>query len=224
MIPTTHTLSRRSLLGQFGLSAGGLGLGGLALAELLGREASASSGVLAEPHLPAKAKRVIYLFQSGGPSQLDLFDDKPKLREMDGQQLPESVRAGQRLTGMSGNQSSIPLAGSPFTFTRHGEGGALLCDQLPHTARAADKICFIRSMYTESINHGPGVTFMQSGSQIPGRPSIGAWLDYGLGSLADDLPSFVVFITKDKGGQPLMSHLWGAGFLPPKHQGVRFRS
>ena len=148
MIPTTHTLSRRSLLGQFGLSAGGLGLGGLALAELLGREASASSGVLAEPHLPAKAKRVIYLFQSGGPSQLDLFDDKPKLREMDGQQLPESVRAGQRLTGMSGNQSSIPLAGSPFTFTRHGEGGALLCDQLPHTARAADKICFIRSMYT----------------------------------------------------------------------------
>ena len=217
-------LSRRSLLGHFGLSAGGLGLGGVALASLLHREAAGSSGVLTQPHLPAKAKRVIYLFQSGGPSQLDLFDDKPKLREMDGQQLPESVRGGQRLTGMSGNQSSIPLVGSPFAFAEHGQGRALLCDQLPHTARVADKICFIRSMYTESINHGPGVTFMQSGSQIPGRPSIGAWLDYGLGSLNDDLPSFVVLITKGKGGQPLMSHLWGAGFLPPKHQGVRFRS
>jgi hypothetical protein len=224
MTATSDTLSRRSLLGHFGLSAGGIGLGSVALASLLEREAAAGSGVLAQPHLPVRAKRVIYLFQSGGPSQLDLFDDKPKLREMDGQQLPESVRGGQRLTGMSGNQSSIPLVGSPFTFTGHGDGGAMVSDQLPHTARAADKICFIRSMYTESINHGPGVTFMQSGSQIPGRPSIGAWLDYGLGSLTDDLPSFVVLITKDKGGQPLMSHLWGAGFLPPKHQGVRFRS
>jgi len=212
-------LSRRQCLNRVGI-----GLGGIALAELLGSSAQAADSSLGGYHFAPKAKRVIYLLQSGAPSQLDLFDYKPLLVEKHGQQLPESVRAGQRLTGMSANQSSIPLAGSPFKFQQHGQGGAWLSELLPHTAKVADDLCFIRSMYTESINHGPGVTFMQTGSQIPGRPSIGAWLDYGLGSQSRNLPSFVVLITKNKGGQPLMSHLWGAGFLASKHQGVRFRS
>ena len=211
-------MNRRQLLQSVGM-----GFGGIALAEMLGQTAAAGSS-LQGCHFPPRAKRVIFLFQSGGPSQLDLYDHKPLLREKTGEQLPESVRAGQRLTGMSGNQSSIPLVGSPFSFARYGDSGASLSELLPHTAKIADRLCFVRSMYTESINHGPGVTFMQSGSQIPGRPSIGAWLDYGLGSEADNLPSFVVLLTKNKGGQPLMSHLWGAGFLPTVHQGVRFRS
>jgi hypothetical protein len=134
------------------------------------------------------------------------------------------VRGGQRLTGMSGNQSSIPLAASPYRFARHGESGAEISELLPWTGRIADRMCIVRTMFTESINHGPGVTFMQSGAQIPGRPSIGAWLDYGLGTASADLPSFVVLVTKNKQGQPLMSHLWGAGFLPTRHQAVRFRS
>ena len=221
-----HLFSRRELLNSFGM-----GLGGVALAEMLGKAAlgegpaaDGAGGVLDGFHFPPKAKRVIYLFQSGGPSQLDLYDHKPLLNEKDGEQLPDSVRGDQRLTGMSGNQSSIPLAGSPFKFAQYGESGASLSELLPYTAKIADRLCFIRTMHTESINHGPGVTFMQSGSQIPGRPSIGAWLDYGLGNAHEDLPSFVVLITKNKGGQPLMSHLWGSGFLPTKHQAVRFRS
>jgi len=222
----TYPINRREWLGSFGM-----GLGGMALADLLGRTAAAddvaadgAGGVLGGFHFPPKAKRVIYLFQSGGPSQLDLYDHKPLLVARSGEQLPDSVRGGQRLTGMSGNQSSIPLVGSPFTFSQYGDSGAWLSELLPHTAKIADRLCFIRTMYTESINHGPGVTFMQSGSQIPGRPSIGAWLDYGLGNANDDLPSFVVLVTKNKGGQPLMSHLWGSGFLPTRHQAVRFRS
>jgi hypothetical protein len=218
--------NRRRLLGSFGM-----GLGGFALAEMLSKAAAAgetaqdgAGGVLGGFHFPPKAKRVIYLFQSGGPSQIDLYDHKPLLVEKTGMQLPDSVRGGQRLTGMSGNQSSIPLVGSPFKFAQYGDSGSWLSELLPHTAKIADRLCFIRTMHTESINHGPGVTFMQSGSQIPGRPSIGAWLDYGLGNAHEDLPSFVVLITKNKGGQPLMSHLWGAGFLPTKHQAVRFRS
>ena len=206
----------------------GMGFGGLALADMLGRAVAAdeasAGGVLGGFHHPPRAKRVIYLFQSGGPSQLDLFDHKPLLARLDGEQLPAAVRGGQRLTGMSGNQSSIPLAASPYRFARHGEAGAEISELLPWTARIADRLCIVRTMFTESINHGPGVTFMQSGGQIPGRPSIGAWLDYGLGSASDDLPSFVVLLTKNKQGQPLMSHLWGAGFLPTQHQAVRFRS
>jgi len=215
-----HLLSRRGCLQRFGM-----GLGSVALAELLCGTVSASGdGKPVGSHFAPAAKRVIFLFQSGGPSQLDLFDHKPLLNTLHGQQLPDSVRGGQRLTGMSANQSSIPLAGSPFQFQRHGESGAWLSELLPHTAKVADELCFVRSMYTDSINHGPGVTFMQTGSQIPGRPSLGAWLDYGLGGENSDLPSFVVLITKNKSGQPLMSHLWGAGFLPAGHQGVRFRS
>ena len=201
-------MGRRQFLGQFGM-----GIGGLALAELMAGGSASAAGVLAGTHFAPKAKRVIYLFQSGGPSQMDLLDYKPLLNEKHGQQLPDEVRGGQRLTGMSGNQSSLPLVGSPFKFSQHGESGHWMSDLLPHTAKIADELCVIKSMYTEAINHGPGVTMLQTGSQFPGRPSMGAWLDYGLGSANSDLPSFVVMVTKDKGGQPLVSRLWGSGFL-----------
>jgi hypothetical protein len=213
-------MSRRRFLDKFGL-----GLGAIALADLINpAKAAETDGVLAAPHFAPKAKRVIYLFNSGGPSQMDLFDYKPLLNEKHGTQLPESVRAGQRLTGMSGNQSSLPLAGSPFKFQQSGQSGAWFSEILPHTAAIADELCVIKSMYTEAINHGPGVTFLQTGSQFPGRPSIGAWLQYGLGVENANLPSFVVLVTKNKGGQPLVSRLWGSGFLPSKYEGVRFRS
>uniref|UniRef100_A0A7C4QP55 DUF1501 domain-containing protein n=1 Tax=Schlesneria paludicola TaxID=360056 RepID=A0A7C4QP55_9PLAN len=215
-------LSRRQVLNQLGL-----GLGGWALAELLAQdacEAAVERGILGDPHHPPKARRIIYLFMSGAPSQLDLFDYKPLLNERHGQQLPDSVRGNQRLTGMSGNQSSIPLVGSPFKFSQRGPAGAWFSELLPHTAAIAEELCIVRSMYTEAINHGPGVTFLQTGTQIAGRPSMGAWLSYGLGQENANLPAFVVLITKDKGGQPLGAHLWGSGFLPTRHQGVLFRA
>ena len=209
-------LSRRQALQTFGM-----GLGSIALADLLAAEATPQGS----GHPPAKAKRVIYLFQAGGPSQIDLYDWKPKLVEDRGKELPDSIRKGQRLTAMSGNQASLPLVGSPFKFEQHGRSGRWMnSDLLPHTSKIADDLCMIKSMNTEAINHGPGVTFMQTGSQFPGRPSMGAWLDYGLGTLNKDLPSFVVMVTKGKGGQPLVSRLWGSGFLPGKHDGVRFRA
>jgi uncharacterized protein (DUF1501 family) len=154
---------------------------------------------------------------------MELFDHKPRLKAEEGKELPESVRMGQRLTGMSGNQASLPLVGSPFSFAQHGQSGQWMSDQLPYTSKVADDITIVRSMYTEAINHGPGVTFMQTGSQIAGRPSIGSWLSYGLGSMNENLPSFVVLVTKNKKGQPLVSRLWGSGFLSGKHDGVRFR-
>ena len=214
-------ITRRQILNRFAM-----GLGGIALADLMQNDAttSANGGMLNTLHHPPQAKRIIYLFQSGAPSQIDLFDHKPLLNERHGTQLPEAVRRGQRLTGMSGNQSSLPLAGSPFKFTQHGESGLALSETLPHLATVADELCVIRSMHTEAINHGPGTTFMQTGSQFPGRPSIGGWLDYGLGTENADLPAFVVMNTKNKGGQPLVSRFWGNGFLPSRHQGVRFRS
>jgi hypothetical protein len=210
------------------LNGSGIGLGSMALADILAKDCRAGEsrdrGVLGDPHFAPKAKRIIYLFMSGAPSQLDLLDHKPQLNRMTGQQLPDSVRGGQRLTGMSGNQSSIPLVGSPFKFTQHGLGGAWFSELLPHTASIADDLCVVNSMYTEAINHGPGVTFLQTGTQIAGRPSMGAWLSYGLGQDNANLPSFVVLITKDKAGQPLGAHLWGSGFLPSRHQGVLFRA
>jgi len=213
-------LGRRQFLHRFGGGLGAIALAGLSSAEL----AQADAGALGSPQHAPRAKRVIWLFQSGAPSQLDLFDYKPLLNEQHGKELPEAVRRGQRLTGMSGNQSILPLAGSPFRFSQHGESGAWLSDLLPHTAKVADELCVVRSMHTEAINHGPGVTCVQTGSQFPGRPSLGAWLDYGLGAVNEDLPSFVVLVTKNKGGQPLVSRLWGSGFLPSRHQGVRLRS
>lgn len=214
-------MNRRLFLNQFGM-----GLGAMSLCELM-NPASAqakSDGVLQALHHAPKAKRVIFLFQAGGPSQMDLFDYKPLLNQKHGEQLPAEVRGKQRLTGMSGNQSSLPLVGSPFKFQQHGESGMWFSELLPHTAQVADELCVIKTMHTEAINHGPGVTHIQTGTQFPGRPSIGAWLSYGLGSENKNLPNFVVMVTKDKGGQPLVSRLWGSGFLPSKHQGVRFRS
>lgn len=211
------------------LSRSGLGLGTMALANLLqrdcqGAEENPFQGILAAPHFPAKAKRIIYLFMSGGPSQLDLFDHKPLLNEKNGQDLPESVRQGQRLTGMTGNQSTLPLAGSLFKFAQHGKSGAWISDLLPWTAKVADELCFVKSLLTEAINHDPAITFFQTGSQLAGRPSMGAWLSYGLGSANDNLPAFVVMISKDRIDQPLYSRLWGNGFLSSIHQGVQFRS
>ena len=214
-------MGRRQFFQRFGV-----GLGSLALADMFapGVARSARLNAVDRLHHTARAKRVIFLFQSGGPSQMDLFDHKPVLQEKHGTQLPDEIRMGQRLTAMSGNQSSLPLVASPFKFAQHGNCGAWLSELLPHTSRVVDELCFIRSMYTEAINHGPAVTFVQTGSQFPGRPSMGAWLHFGLSSENQNLPAFVVMVTKNKGGQPLVSRLWGSGFLPSKHQGVRFRS
>ena len=176
------------------------------------------------PHFVPKAKRVIYLFQSGAPSQLDLFDHKPLLNKMNGKELPDSIMGTQRLTGMTAGQTSFPMAGSVFDFKQHGQSGAWVSELMPYTSKIVDELCFIKSMYTEAINHDPAVTFLQTGSQLPGRPSIGAWLSYGLGTDNKNLPEFVVLLTKDKYGQPLYSRLWGNGFLPSQHQGVQFRS
>ncbi|MBI1915696.1 MAG: DUF1501 domain-containing protein [Planctomycetes bacterium] len=208
------------------LSGASLGLGGLALGALLPRDLTAGTtrGALPAPHFRPKAKRVIYLFQSGGPAQQELFDYKPLLNEKNGEQLPDHVRGGQRLTGMSVNQASIPLAGSVFKFARHGKSGAWVSELLPHTAKVVDQLCIIRSMFTEAINHDPAITFFQTGAQVAGRPSMGSWLSYGLGSLNDNLPAFVVLVTKNKGDQPLYARLWGNAFLDSKHQGVRFAS
>lgn len=198
-------------------------LGGLATG-MLGRTALAALPAI--PHHKATAKRVIILFQSGGPSQLESFDPKPGVAKFYKQDLPESVRMGQRLTTMSASQSSFPMVPSKFSFRQYGQGGAWVSELFPHTAKVADDLCFIKSMHTEQINHDPAVTFFQTGFQIAGRPSIGAWLNYGLGSDNQDLPGFVVMISPGQGtgGQPLYDRLWGAGFLPSKYQGVKFRS
>ena len=196
-------------------------LGATALAGLLGRDGFANS---APTHFAPKAKRVIYLFQSGGPSQLDLFDYKPQLDKVHGQEVPDSIFNGQRLTGMSAGQTSFPVARSIFDFKQCGQGEAWINTQLmPHLGKVADDLCFIRSMHTEAINHDPAITFFQTGFQIAGRPSIGAWMSYGLGSENENLPAFVA-MTSNRGGQSLYDRLWGAGFLPSRHQGVRFRS
>ena len=206
-----------------------VGVGAAALAHLLGgrtaaRASGLSGGVLARPHHAPRAKRLIYLFMSGGPSQIELFDHKPALEKNHGEELPDSVRRGQRLTGMSANQASLPLARSVFRFQRHGSCDTWVSELLPYTAKVIDELCLIRSMFTEAINHDPAITFLQTGSQIAGRPSMGAWLSYGLGSANDNLPTFCVLVTKDKGGQPLYARLWGSGFLASVHQGLQFRA
>src|SRR5229473_7629326 len=222
-------LTRRHFFGR-----GAAGIGVAALAGLLGDSLQAETtenaklhgGLPGLPHFAPKAKRVIYLFQSGGPSQMELFDYKPRLEEFQGQDLPESVRMGQRLTGMSATQSSFPVVPSKFKFQQHGNSGAWVSELLPHTAKVADQLTFIKSLHTEAINHDPAVTFIQTGSQIAGRPSIGAWLSYGIGCETEDLPAFVVMISPGSGtgGQPLYDRLWGSGFLPSRYQGVKFRS
>lgn len=189
-------------------------------AELSGPSNQPATGL----HFPAKAKRIIYLFQSGGPAQQDLFEYKPLLNEKNGEQLPSHIHRGQRLTGMTSNQSSIPLAGSVFKFARHGKSGEWMSELLPHTAKIVDDLCIVKSMYTEAINHDPAITFFQTGSQIAGRPAMGSWLSYGLGSMNENLPSFVVLVSANQGGQPLYARLWDSGFLDSRYQGVRLRS
>ena len=198
------------------------GIGVAALGSLLADDQA--PGAL--PHFPAKAKRVIYLFQSGAPSQLDLFDHKPAMKNMRASELPDSVRRGQRLTTMTAAQTSFPVAPTIFDFQQHGRSGAWASNLLPHTAKVADDLCFVKSMFTEHINHDPAITYFQTGFQLAGRPSIGSWLSYGLGSENKDLPAFVVMVSQGSGNksdQPLYDRLWGSGFLPSKYQGVKFR-
>ena len=220
----TPRYSRRDFLARTSLGLGAAALSSLLTPSIL-EAAPSDKGILGNPHFTPKAKRVIYLFQSGGPSQLDLYDHKPVLRERNGEELPDSVRGGQRLTGMTAHQKSFPMAGSQFEFQQHGDSGAWFSDRLPFISQIADELCIIRSMYTEAINHDPAITFFQTGSQLSGRPSIGSWISYGLGSDNENLPAFTVLLSRSSdGGQPLYARLWGNGFLPSEHQGVQFRS
>ncbi len=218
-------MNRRHFLSRLSLGIGSVALGSLLIPDLFtsaGEEDALPAGIA---HFAPKAKRVIYLFQSGAPSQLDLFDYKPLLNKMQGQDLPESIRKGQRLTGMTAGQSSFPLAGSIFKFNQYGESRAWISELMPYTSKIVDDVCFVRSMNTEAINHDPAVTFFQTGSQQPGRPSFGSWLSYGLGSDNKNLPDYCVFLSRGQGNiQPLASRLWGSGFLDSIHQGVQFRS
>ena len=216
-------MQRRHFLRQ----TGG-GIGAAALAMLLNQNAAGESledrdGQTHFPNFAAKAKRVIFLFQSGAPSQMDLFDYKPKLADLRSTELPDSIRQGQRLTGMTKDQTSFPIAPSKFKFQQHGESGAWVSELLPHTARVADQLCFIKSVHTEAINHDPATTFMQTGAQLAGRPSMGSWVSYGLGSENQDFPAFAAMVSGNE-GQPLYDRLWGSGFLPTKYAGVKFRS
>jgi hypothetical protein len=215
-------LSRRTFLKG---SAGGIGLA--ALGSILGSSAFAADAGASFPNFKPKAKRIIYLFQSGAPSQLDLFDPKPAMAQMRGKDLPESIRKGQRLTTMTSGQKNFPVAPTIFNFKQHGQSGAWFSELMPHMSAKADEWCVVRAMYTEAINHDPAITFMQTGSQLAGRPSIGAWASYGLGSENKDLPAYVVLSSFGSGrpdDQPLYDRLWGAGFLPTKHQGVKLRN
>lgn len=213
-------INRRHFFQSGSAMLGAAALGSMLRNSSVAKEAAQS----ACPHFAPKAKRVIYLFQSGGPAQQDLFDYKPVLNEMNGKELPESVRGEQRLTGMSSFQSSLPIAGSHFKFKQCGESGAWLSELLPHHQKIVDDICFVKSMHTEAINHDPAITMFQTGSQIAGRPSLGSWLSYGLGSENENLPAFIVLASAGQGGQPLYARLWGSGFLDSRYQGVRFRS
>jgi hypothetical protein len=202
-------------------------LGRTALASLMAPAAFASKGQPGFPNFAPKAKRVIYLHQSGAPSQMDLFDPKPQLTARFGEDLPDSIRNGQRLTGMTSGQKKFPVAPSKYRFAQYGKAGTWLCELLPHTAKIVDDICVVKSLYTEAINHDPAITFIQTGSQVAGRPCFGSWVTYGLGSESDDLPAFVVMISRGTGrpvDQPLYDRLWGSGFLPTSYQGVKFRS
>ena len=216
--------TRRNLLGR-----STTGLGALAVSSLLGREAMGANllqgGDSSVPHFAPRAKRVIYMFMSGGPSHIDLFDYKPAMRELHGKELPESIRRGQRLTTMTSGQTSFPCVAPMFDFKRHGQHQTWVSELLPHTAKIVDDICLIKSMKTEAINHDPAITYINTGSQQPGKASMGSWLSYGLGSMNRNLPDYVVMISRGQGNlQALYARLWGSGFLPSQHQGVKFRS
>ena len=208
------------------------GIGAAALATLFNKDLLAQGakaappsigGLPGLPHFAPKARRVIYLFQGGAPSQHELWDYKPKVAELRGTDLPDSVRQGQRLTPMTATQAGFPLVPSAFKFAQHGESGAWISELMPHTAKLADELCFIKTMHTEAINHDPGMTFLQTGAQLAGRPAMGAWLSYGLGTMNSDLPTFVAMITS-RGGNQVYDRLWGSGFLPSEYQGVKFLS
>lgn len=226
-------ISRRHFFKNTGLAAGRIALAGMMLPEIARAAGKITSGTRAHPplaglpHFAPKAKRLIYLFMNGGPSQMDLLDYKPGLTKIYDTDLPDSIRMGQRLTGMTSGQSRFPIAPSKYAFKQHGKSGIWLSELLPHTAKIADDIAVIKSVHTEAINHDPAVTFIQTGSQIPGKPSLGSWLSYGLGSECDNLPAFVVMTpswSAKRSAQALYQRLWEAGFLPTKHAGVSLRA
>lgn len=218
-----HDFTRRQFFRSSATGIGAAALGSLLNPDLFASETPSVSS----SHFPGTAKRVIYLFMHGGPSQMELFDYKPRLKQLNSEPLPDSVRGDQRLTGMTSGQKSFPIAApNQFRFQQHGESGTWVSDALPHFARVIDDVCVIKSMHTEAINHDPAVTLMQTGHQQPGRPSFGAWSSYGLGSENQNLPSFVVLISDGSASRPadpLYARLWGTGFLPSSHQGVNFR-
>ncbi|MCI0418933.1 MAG: DUF1501 domain-containing protein, partial [Acidobacteria bacterium] len=223
-------LTRRQLF-----SRAATGIGTAALASLLREDLLAdvpaldpkTGGLTELPHFAPKARRVIFLHQSGAPSQVELFDYKPNLKKLHGTELPDSIRRGQRITGMTSGQESFPVVAPIFSFKQQGKSGAWLSELLPHTANIVDDIAIIKTMHTDAINHDPAITFIQSGSQQPGRPSMGSWVSYGLGSENQSLPAYVVLLSQANAlntDQPLFSRLWGSGFLPSRYQGVRFRA
>ncbi len=218
-------INRRKFLSRLSLGIGSAALGSLLIPDLFSGSKSEEALLTGLPHFAPKAKRIIYLFQNGAPSQLDLFDYKPKLIEMFGEDLPASIRMGQRLTGMTSEQKKFPLAGSMFKFSQYGQHRAWISELLPHTAAVVDDLCIIKTLHTEAINHDPALTFFQTGAQVGNRPSMGAWLSYGLGSENKNLPAFCVLLSKGKGnGQGVYSKLWTNGFLDSYHQGVQFSS
>ena len=225
MIPllnSDHLIDRRKFLNIGARGMGAMGLASLAQPGMLN---AAGPGAMGEPHFKPKAKRVIYLFFSGGPSHIDMYDYKPAMRKIHGIELPDSIRNGQRITGMTSGQKSFPCVAPMFEFKQHGQSGGYFSEILPNVASIADEISLIRSVNTEAINHDPAITYINTGTQQLGHPSMGAWLNYGLGSPSDNLPGYIVMISKGRGGsQALYSRLWGSGFLPSKHQGVKFRS
>jgi hypothetical protein len=218
-------ITRRHFLGKMSLGLGSVALGSLLIPDLLKSGNEGTAPITGLPHFAPKAKRIIYLFQNGAPSQLESFDYKPLLNKMTGQDLPESIRMGQRLTGMTSGQSKFPLVGSHFSFKQYGKSGAWVSELFPETAKIVDELCFIKTMHTEAINHDPALTFMQSGAQQGNRPSMGAWMSYGLGSENKNLPAYCVLLSRGRGnGQGVYSKLWSNGFLDSIHQGVQFSS
>ena len=222
LLKSDHLIDRRKFLNIGARGMGAMGLASLAQPGMLN---AAGRGAMGEPHFKPKAKRVIYLFFSGGPSHIDMYDYKLAMRKIHGIELPDSIRNGQRITGMTSGQKSFPCVAPMFEFKQHGQSGGYFSEILPNVASIADEISLIRSVNTEAINHDPAITYINTGTQQLGHPSMGAWLNYGLGSPSDNLPGYIVMISKGRGGsQALYSRLWGSGFLPSKHQGVKFRS
>jgi hypothetical protein len=224
---TLQQQTRRQFFGQMGLRAGNVALASLLASELGARGETIHSAIPGMPHFPAKAKRLIYLHMNGGPSQLDTWDYKPQLQAHYDKDLPESIRNGQRITTMTSGQARLPVAPSMFKFAQHGQSGRWVSELLPHTAKVVDELAVVKTVHTSAINHDPACTFVMTGSEVPGKASLGSWLSYGLGSLSNDLPSFVVLTPRWSSGaaaQALFTRMWSSGFLPTRHTGVALRS